>query len=135
MPLHLFLHTTHALDALLAASPSPIGRVSHPFSPPLSVLLSSSQRLRYRWEHRYLVSLEFLSTGLELAWEEVACRGRVMWRRSSLSRFWYDFCGVVILFCISAEVGYIPWVVVVVVLSVNLVLVTVIGVVGGRLSG
>ena len=44
-------------------------------------------------------------------------------------------CGVVVLFCIPAEVEYIPWAVVVVFMSVNLVLVTVIGVVGGRLSG
>ena len=45
-------------------------------------------------------------------------------------------CSLVVLFCISADVGYIPWaVVVVVVVSVNLVLVTVIGVVGGRLPG
>ena len=43
-------------------------------------------------------------------------------------------CSLFVLFCISAEVGYIPWVLVVLV-SVDLVLVTVIGVVGGRLSG
>ena len=43
-------------------------------------------------------------------------------------------CSLVVLFCICAEAGYIPWVVVVVV-RVNLVFVAVIGVVCGRLSG
>ena len=55
-----------------------------------------------------------------------------MWCRSSLSLFWYGVVGCSLKNCISVEVRYMPWVLVVLV-SVDFV--SVIGVVGGRLSG